>query len=228
MRELMKSLLAMYILLLVCGCVGKSTDPAIIAMNDSISKAKEDSARIADSLAIIEIRKADSIAKVKEAEKQAYLKNAKKNFRFKKDEFSSKTWVYHNATPKYTNVNSVHLYFEQDNRGKVSNLRFRVQYEDDNWLFIKNVIFNIDGENHKFYPEYMKRDCGNGGRIWEWSDEPAFYNKRLIEKISKAKTVKMKFNGDQYYNIKTMNAKQINAFKETLNFYKALGGSLNY
>lgn len=158
---------------------------------------------------------------VTKAEREAAIKNLKPKFRVKSDEFSDKSWVYHNTTPKYTNRNSVHLYFCMVN-GVANNLRFRFQYEDDDWLFIKSVIFNIDGDNHTFIPFGMQEDCGNGGRIWEWCDSPASDCMDLVNMIANAKSVKIKYNGRQYYNTRTMTAKQIQAFKETLEYYKLL------
>ena len=191
---------------------------------DSIAQVNRESTRVADSIARINRIIADSIAKVDEAKKQAVIQKAKKNFRYKNDEFENRSWVFHNTTPRYTNRNSVHLYFQQNSDGSVSNLRFRVQYENEDWLFIDNIIFNIDGENETFIPDRMERD--NDSRIWEWCDEPASLNKGLIVKIANAKKVKLKLNGRQYYDTRTMNSGQIKAFKETLDFYYALGGSL--
>ena len=191
---------------------------------DSIANAKQDSIRLVDSIAAVEKFRADSIAAVKQKEKEEAIAKLSKKFRFEEDEFGDRTWVYHTTTPKYTNRNSIHLYFQKDNNGHASNLRFRVQYESGDWLFIKNMIFNIDGENMQFIPDDMETDCGYGGRIWEWCDESAAYNQELINKIANAKTVKVKFNGRQYYNTKTMSSKELQAFKETLEYYKALDG----
>lgn len=189
---------------------------------DSIARVKQDSIRVADSIATVQRQIADSIAQVRQKEKAEMLSKLSKKFRFKDDEFGDRTWVYHNSTPKYTNRNSIHLYFQKDKNNQASNLRFRVQYESGNWLFIRNMIFNIDGENITFVPDDMETDCGYGGRIWEWCDESASYNSDLVSKIANAKTVKVKFNGRQYYDTKTMSAKELQAFKETYDYYNAL------
>lgn len=191
---------------------------------DSIAQAKQDSIHFADSIAAIEKFRADSIAAAKQKEKEETIAKLSKKFRFNDDEFGDQTWVYHNSTPKYTNRNSIHLYFQKDKNGNASNLRFRVQYESGDWLFIKNMIFNIDGENVQFIPDNMETDCGYGGRIWEWCDESSTYNQDLINKIAGAKTVKVKFNGRQYYDTKTMSSKELQAFRETLEYYRALNG----
>ena len=163
--------------------------------------------------------KIDSIDVVK-------IKELKQYFTEKKDEFSDVKWVEPKSRPKYTNQNGYCMYFSVNN-GVASNPRFLIQYESDKWLFIKNMIFNIDGENITFTPEKMETDCGNGGRIWEWCDEYAGNLEPLIKKIAYAKSVKIKLVGKQYYNIKTMSQKQIQYFKYSYEYYKALGGTFN-
>lgn len=225
----MKVLLTIFAAIILVGCfVGctniSSTKRLTQEQLDSIAKVKADSVRVADSIAAVQKRRADSIAAAKKKEREEILSKLSRKFRFSEDEFNDRTWVYHSTTPKYTNRNSIHLYFQKDADNQASNLRFRVQYEAGDWLFIKNMIFNVDGENITFIPDDMETDCGNGGRIWEWCDEAAQYNQELVNKIANAKTVKVKFNGRQYYDTKTMSSKELQAFKETLDYYKALDG----
>ncbi len=218
-------LISLGLLISIQSCGGNGTASLTQEQNDSIALVKADSIRYADSIAAVEQAKADSIAQVLAKEKEAIIAKLSKKFWVQKDEFSDRTWIYHNTTPKYRNRNSIHLYFMTEN-GNTSNLRFCVQYEADDWLFIQNMIFNVDGENITYVPYKMETDCGYGGRIWEWCDEQASSESDLVEKIANAKTVKIKLNGRQYYNTRTMSAKQIVAFKETLEYYKLLGGSL--
>lgn len=178
--------------------------------------------RIADSIEAVQKHIADSIAEVKKLEKEKELQKLSKKFRVQTDEFDDRKWVYHQSTPKYTNRNSIHLYFQEDNYGNPSNLRFRVQYESDEWLFIRNMIFNIDGENITFVPDKMETDCGYGGRIWEWCDEAASLNMELVRKIANANKVKVKFNGRQYYDTKTMSSSELQAFKDVYQYYNLL------
>lgn len=192
---------------------------------DSIAKVKQDSIRVADSIAIRIEFVEDSLAKVAEVERNAIIEKLKNKFRYVEDEFGEVTWVYHKTTSRYRNRNSVHVYFMQDVWGRAQNLRFNVQYEDDDWLFIENMIFKIDDETTYFIPSEMKRDCGYGGRIWEWCDEPASNHPLLVSDIKSAKTVKIKMNGRQYYGIRQMSENQLKAFKETIQYYEALGGA---
>lgn len=220
------SLILVISILATCwSCSGpSSTNKLSQHQIDSIARVKQDSIRAADSIAAVEKQIADSIEQVKQKEREETIAKLSKKFSLTEDEFNDMAWVRHNTTPKYTNRNSIYLYFQKDKEGRPSNLRFRVQYEAGSWLFINNMIFNVDGENITFTPTDMEKDCGYGGRIWEWCDELASSNQALVEKIYGAKTVKVKFNGRQYYDTKTMSAKELQAFKETYDYYRALGG----
>lgn len=210
------STLGIAILILIIGICSSLSEHSSSSkvVNQSGEVSAEEEARIA-----VEKAKEDSLNAVKITELQKY-------FTEKKDEFSDTKWVKPQTIPKYTNQNGYCMYFQLD-EGKAKNPRLRIQYEADDWLFIQYMIFNIDGENITFTPRDMETDCGNGGRIWEWCDESALYLEDLIKKIAYANSVKIKMVGRQYYKIKTMSSKQIQYFKYSYEYYKALGGEFN-
>jgi len=192
-----------------------------------IALEQQQEAALADSIARLAFV-ADSIAhedSIVNAQKYAEIIRTHKNlFRTSKDEFNDVIWYIPKSAPKYVNMNGVYCYFD----AKSSNFRFKFQYHADDWLFIENIIFNIDGENITIVPD-MNRDCGNGGRIWEWCDENinnyrATLNEDFIKKIAHAKIVKIKMNGSQYYNTRVLTAAQIKSIKDTYEYYLALGG----
>ena len=211
MKKLVLWTIGIFFLLVIIGNCAGSDKENTIAESSSQMQLEEISPE--------DESKIDSIDVVKTKELKQY-------FTEKKDEFSDVKWVEPKSRPKYTNQNGYCMYFSVNN-GVVSNPRFLIQYESDKWLFIKNMIFNIDGENITFTSEKMETDCGNGGRIWEWCDEYAGNLEPLIKKIAYAKSVKIKLVGKQYYNIKTMSQKQIQYFKYSYEYYKALGGTFN-
>lgn len=211
MKKLVLWTIGIFFLLVIIGNCAGSDKENTIAESSSQMQLEEISPE--------DESKIDSIDVVK-------IKELKQYFTEKKDEFSDVKWVEPKSRPKYTNQNGYCMYFSVNN-GVASNPRFLIQYESDEWLFIKNMIFNIDGENITFTPEKMETDCGNGGRIWEWCDEYAGNLEPLIKKIAYAKSVKIKLVGKQYYNIKTMSQKQIQYFKYSYEYYKALGGTFN-
>jgi hypothetical protein len=156
----------------------------------------------------------------------AKVKDLQKYYTKHKDEFSNskKIWYKPKTAPQYTNRNGIYCYFQTE-EGIPSNLRFRLQYYADDWLFFKKVQFSIDGKAYDYIPLSTETDSGNGGYIWEWFDESiSESDKDLINALANAKSAKMKLIGSQYYDIKTISQEQINSFKRTLELYKALGG----
>jgi hypothetical protein len=154
------------------------------------------------------------------------IKKLKPFFDTKNDEFDprGRVWYKPKSAPRYPNRNGIYCYF-QTNDGVPSNLRLKLQYHADSWLFFHKVQFSIDGKAYEFYPTDTETDSGNGGKIWEWFDEPMRKsNTDLLDALANAKNAKMKLVGEQYYKIKTISASQIRDIKRTLELYKAMGG----
>ena len=140
-----------------------------------------------------------------------------------KDEFEGYTWVQPKSRPIYRNQNGFYCYFQKSKDNKVSNLRFVGQYEDEDWLFINHVKFNIDGVVWDYTPNKVNQD--NDSRIWEWFDDDVnSSNALLIEAISNAKVVNVRFIGRQYHDERKMSKNNIQSIRNTLEYYKALGG----
>lgn len=155
------------------------------------------------------------------------VKKLKSYFIVKKDEFSigEVYWYTPKSAPKYTNYNGIYCYFQVIN-GIASNLRFKVQYCADDWLFFESIQILIDGFPYSYVPDNVEHDNGSG-EIWEWfDDQVSSYSVNTIIALSKAKTAKIKFEGDQYHKIKPITANQIKAINQTLELYKAFGGKL--
>ncbi len=163
---------------------------------------------------------------ISQATRDSIYNAMKGDFIIKKDEFSSYgiSWVEPKSRPQYRNQNALYCYFAINNNYSVYNMHFVMQYEADSWLFIENCVFNIDGENITYIPSKMERD--NNSRIWEWFDERVDNrNISIVRKIANAKSVKIKLNGRQYYDTRTVKANDIASMKKILSFYEALGGT---
>lgn len=189
----------------------KEIEDRIFSMNNSIKDAVQENKN--QEAAKIKV---DTV-KVKELEKY---------FRVKSDEFSNenKKWYEPKNAPQYTNRNGIYCYFMTEN-GIPSNLRFRVQYYADEWLFFKKIQFSIDGKAFDYTPDRTETDSGNGGYIWEWFDQSlTATDKELVYALANAKSAKMKFIGRQYYNVKTISQDQISSIKRTIELYNAMGG----
>lgn len=197
------------------------------SMSDE-EKAKQEvgqSTKLADSSATDKVNESVGLRVERQVNTDSILDVMRKEYTFKKDEFDEygRTWVHSHAEPRFRNKNAFYCYFQINDDKSVSNFRFVMQYEDDDWLFIENCVFNVDGENIRFVPSKMERD--NDSRIWEWFDEQITSNNvNLIRKIANAKTVKVKLNGKQYYDTRTIKSKEISSIKKTLYYYEELGG----
>ena len=195
----------------------------LFASNKATKIAREEFVR--DSIARAEFVK-DSIATAKHNDE--VIARCSNLFNVKKDEFNNITWVKPKNAPKYRNQNGVYCYFATKDGRATRIFRFVYQYSAEDWLFIRFMIFNIDGENITIIPD-METDCGYGGIIWEWCDESVNNNtsgidEDFIKKIANAKSVKVKMVGRQYSDIRTLSAAQIKSIKNTYEYYLALGG----
>jgi hypothetical protein len=157
------------------------------------------------------------------------IKELTKFFTVKADEFSNNNekWYTPKSAPKYANANGIYCYFQTEN-GIAKNMRFRLQYYADEWLFFNHVSFAIDGKAYEYTPNNTETDSGNGGYIWEWFDEHVTKtDMELLNALANAKSAKVKFFGKQYYNIKSISKDQMANIKRSLELYHAMGGEIN-
>lgn len=204
---------------LFSSCQSKVNNPSHNELDSTKTSVEE-----VDSAAIIAQQKQKEAEKAAEAEKvqkqKEELERLAKNFKLQKDEFSDKTWIFKDK-PKYRNRNATYCYFMKQNN-KVQNFRFVFQYVASDWLFIKDLIFNIDGKIYEYRRLDFNTDCG-GEQIWEWCDLQ-LSDVNLIRALEKAKSIKIKMNGDKYYNVRMLKASTISSIQNTIKYYKALGG----
>lgn len=157
-----------------------------------------------------------------EQEKLLELKHSlKNNFKEECDDFTNTCWILPKSRPRTKNRTYAYLYFEK-NDSVATNLRFVVQYAAEDWLFIKYMIFNIDGTNYDFFPRKMRTD--HYVTIWEWCDESAIGHDSLLLALSTAKEVKIRYVGTQYHSDKPLPSSQLKSIQETYLYYKACGG----
>jgi hypothetical protein len=148
----------------------------------------------------------------------------KKKFRIKKDEFDENNivWYQPKSSPIYRNANGFYCYFGTKN-GVPNVLRIVHQYYSDDWLFIRQYKFSIDGKAYSYTPSDMKTDNDSG--IWEWSDEVVDSEiKDIINALIVCKSAKIRLEGRQYYDTKTIIPSQIKSIKETVELYQLMGG----
>ncbi|MBO7598329.1 MAG: hypothetical protein J6T70_14925 [Bacteroidales bacterium] len=187
---------------------------------DSAKTPEVDSVDLVTKEILERQRKEDSIT----------AKKLKPLFDEQKDEFDSNGgyWIMPKDRPKYTNRNGVYCYFYMNKNGKPSNMRFKFQYCGDDWLFIQSLQIKVNDNVLNYIPQKVDRDNG-GGDVWEWFDEGKTQNASvsgIVFNIAIANKVKIRINGQQYYKDITLTSKQIKSIKNTVDYYRALGGEL--
>lgn len=137
----------------------------------------------------------------------------------KSDEFSTSTLYRHPSSPKFVNYNGFFLYYSKSG-DDIPNLYLRTQYRNDDWLFINGAKISIDGDVYSLNIDEWERD-NDGGYIFEWGTEKVKYF-NLLTHILKGNNIKIRFNGDKYYDDRSVNASQKNALIDVLKVYYGL------
>ncbi|AIQ34409.1 MULTISPECIES: hypothetical protein [Paenibacillus] len=180
---------------------------------------------------------ADAKADAEKKEKEAAAIKAKQDAALAQmvktvDEVEGITWYQDKEAPKYINENGIYAYFGIKDGQITSGLRLKIQYTGDSWIFIKNYIFNIDGQKFEINPGFMgaERDMStdiNSPGVWEYHDETLNKSqiKMLTQLIESEKTI-MRLEGDQRKEDRTISASQKAALKRVLDAYIAAGGEV--
>ena len=120
------------------------------------------------------------------------------------DEATGAVVLRHRDAPKVVNENSsCDLYIATPKGGKPQ-LAMRNTYVADDWLFIREYIFLVDGERFVITPPLGSVERDNKSTIWEWSttvcdvgDETAPLYK-AAKAVAVGKDAKLIYQGRQY------------------------------
>jgi flagellar biosynthesis GTPase FlhF len=199
---------------------------------DAVTANRAEAQKKAESEAKIQAEakaKEETKAKTEAAEK-ARQKAALSQLVKHVDEVEGITWYQDKAAPKYINENGIYAYFGVKDDKVVSGLHLKIQYTGKSWIFIKNYVFNMDGEKYEINPGFMgaERDMStdiNSPGVWEYHDETLDSTgfQLLNAMINSQKTI-MRLDGDQRQKDVTISANQKAALKRVLDAYTAAGG----
>lgn len=154
------------------------------------------------------------------------LDNATKKLRKEYDDIKEITWYYDKGTPKTYYKDYLNLYISKEKTGMPS-LLFHIQYTSGKWLFIESYIIKTDNNSYSISPSYgeIERD-NSSGSIVEWYDvamNQKIYN--MVKDIASSKKVKLRCNGEHYYNDRLLSKEEKEGIKNVLEGYRILGGS---
>lgn len=167
-----------------------------------------------------------AIAENAAAEKER-LATATNKMRSENDSIRGITFYEDQTTTDYTDVNSFHLYIGKDET-KIW-MRLRIQYTDDDWLFMENFTIRADDQRFDITATYSDIERDNGyGAVWEWYDGSVRQNDiAMLKSIIASNSAILRYNGQQYYFDREITTAEKQALQNVLDAFVALGGDLD-
>jgi len=165
----------------------------------------------------------DTIKKTRHID-SATIFNIGPYFKIKKDEFEKCIWY----TPrtilkqKYYGI----LFYFMDTADGPKNMRVKLQYAWQDWIFFYKVKILIDGKDYEYVPKEVRRLVGNG-TVQEYSDESATtMGNDMLKALYYSKEIKIRFIGKDFSHSKKLGKRQVGNIKRSFDMFKALGGDL--
>jgi cell division protein FtsB len=156
-------------------------------------------------------------------EREKAIEETMNNLVNKRDEMEDIDW-YHDKSP-LVGPRYIDAYIGKKN-GNVW-LRFKMVFVGDDWLFVKSVLFKVDGEDFKltygFFDDW-ERD-NNSSCTREWKDvlvDKYIWN--LINKIAKSEKTMMRYEGQQKRFDRDISTTEKLVLKNIILGYEAMGG----
>lgn len=220
MKTLVRIIL-IFILMPVVGCINAVDDEtAKQAILDSIARA-DSIARLDSIVNVVQQIRIDSIKRIKAEEDSATIVRLTPKFRKIKDEFDEKMWYKSKTAPQSLQKSYVYLLFEVTET-RAGNLRMKIQYAGSDWVLFDYVHFYIDGNTYTIDCFETQRD-NSADWVWERYDFEHPDNS-LLKAMYNASSVKVKYEGDDKSSVRILSERELNAIKETIDLYKAMGG----
>jgi hypothetical protein len=144
----------------------------------------------------------------------------------KDDEVTGNKVYRHQQSPGFPgNSSDLQLYLVQDSKGALTP-RLRIQYVDDNWLFINQFVIKCDNTTFTVTPNAANRVERDNGRgiIWEWYDVPLRQTEQeIVDAILSAKVkVILRHEGRQYQKDREIDRTEIERLRSVLEVKKIL------
>ncbi|MHB1081984.1 MAG: zinc ribbon domain-containing protein [Prosthecobacter sp.] len=168
----------------------------------------------------------ESEARVKaQKERERNIKESTSSLVAHKDEVEGITWYKHKESPKSDASKAIFAYIGKK-EGSLW-LRMKITYTADDWLFIKNFTFNIDGTSYSLPISYFRdrKSDNSGGKIWEWVDLMVDAESfALLNKVSRSSRTILRYEGQQYYSDRVVSSSEKLIIQQILTAFSALGG----
>jgi hypothetical protein len=161
------------------------------------------------------------------AEKSPEFKAALAQMQTLKDDFTESTYYADKSGPKFNSANSTALYiYVGAKKGQKTVAYLRMQAYGGDYLFIKKVLFKVDGETFQLTPSSDEAETIPGQvQAFDWFDRTMTSTEiSLVQWIINSKKTVMRIQGTRNYKDLTITSTQKKALARMLTVYKGLGG----
>lgn len=114
----------------------------------------------------------------------------------------------------------------QDIEDGIAAIGIATGFSQDDWIFMKNIKFNVDGDRFEWRLSYGEAETEVGwGAIYEWVLLNNLTHSNLksdLQKITNAKSVTIRFDGDVYSRDETLSSNQLQRIKDALELYELI------
>ena len=105
-------------------------------------------------------------------------------------------------------------------------LRFKMRYQGDDWIFIKQFLVRADSELLTIKPKEELDRQNSDSHVWEIYDEPVGDNIDTILKIINSRKCIIRFEGEKYYyDYRVTDRGAESSMAQVLLVYRYLGGN---
>ena len=140
------------------------------------------------------------------------------------DKFKKITW-YYPISERNNYKTSIYCYFGASNED-IYNLRFKIRYYGDSWIFWEKAIFLCDGETYDYYPK-EGTSTNSTDSVWETSDEEVdTFEKIVLENIINSKKVSFRLDGKSGISDNNLSISKIKSIKNIMRLHEILSSQV--
>ncbi|MEO3404764.1 hypothetical protein AAFN85_12735 [Mucilaginibacter sp. CAU 1740] len=210
---------AILLVAVLIGIANRRTDEKKeAAAVDSLNAAKAKQERLADSLALDNVKK-DKIKKLSLINVDSLTFKKLYKAANKDKDVNYQTFIYDQTRFEKGNFDAIDYYIYKGETERSFHLK--IDYTAQELLYIKSITFNVDGKIYNYAPTFSTVD--EDTIAWEKSDEIAGNADLLmLAHIATSKKTTMQYNGKKRSLIITVPPRPKAALKRLLRIYKGL------
>ncbi len=149
-----------------------------------------------------------------------------KKMRTETDDVADLTRYTDKSTTAYNNVESFHLMLIKSKELEKPLLYLKIQRRGSEYLGIQSYTIKADDNKFEITPGWndLKSDFNYGAASENYTMHVNNSNIDMIKSMAGSKKIVIRYQGRQFYDDRTVSAKEIKALNSVLEAYEALGG----